>query len=186
MNDLRCLLFRMNTPSLGALTSTIGMSGFHKNSVSVPARRNGRPPLFGGASGAVARGMPSAATGRMMERSDTTRGSLGGSPGGSLRARLVRQIPMRLLDVSLSGCLVESASEIPQGATGTLNVDLWGVPCRFPVRLSRQASADRTKPVFRLGVEFAWRTWNGTGSSAQLTKTAAPRGPARILPFVRP
>ena len=35
MNDLRCLLFRMNTPSLGALTSTIGMSGFHKNSVSV-------------------------------------------------------------------------------------------------------------------------------------------------------
>ena len=179
MNDRRCLLFRMNTPSQGVLTSTIGMSGFHKNSVSVPARRNGRPPLFGGASGAVARGMPSAATGPMMERSDTTRGS----QGGSLRARLVRQIPMRLLDVSMSGCLVEGASEIPQGATGTLNVDLWGVPCRFPVRLSRQASVDRTKPVFRLGVEFAWRTWNGTGSSAQLTKTAAPRGPARILPF---
>ena len=183
MNDLRCLLFRMNTPSQGVLTSTIGMSGFHKNSVSVPARRNGRPPLFGGASGAVARGMPSAATGPMMERSDTTRGS----QGGSLRPRLVRQIPMRLLDVSMSGCLVESASEIPQGATGTLNVDLWGVPCRFPVRLSRQASVNRTKPVFRLGVEFAWRTWNGTGcSSAQLTKTAAPRGPARILPFGRP
>lgn len=93
---------------------------------------------------------------------------------------------MRLLDVSLSGCLVESASEIPQGATGTLNVDLWGVPCRFPVRLSREAGGDRSNRRYRLGAEFSWRSRNKPSSIAQMVQAPSVRPPARVLPFVRP
>ena len=87
---------------------------------------------------------------------------------------------MRLLDVSLSGCLVESSTEIPQGASGTLNVDLWGVPCRFPVRLSRDAGGDR------LGAEFSWRSRTQPSSISQMMQPDESRGPARVLPFVRP
>ena len=97
---------------------------------------------------------------------------------------------MRLLDVSLSGCLVESDSQIPRGSSGTLNVDLWGVPCRFPVRLAREAGHDEGGTTFRLGAEFSWPSRSRPGSMAELMRPARvrrePRGPARILPFVRP
>ncbi len=54
------------------------------------------------------------------------------------QARLVRQVPMRLVDVSLSGCLVETDRELGVGTTGLLLVDLWGVPCRYPIRVVRE------------------------------------------------
>lgn len=106
--------------------------------------------------------------------------------GSAVRARLVRHLPMRLLDVSLSGCLVESRAEIPNGVNGTLNVDLWGVPCRFPVRLAREAGRDQDKPLFRLGAEFSWPSRNQPRSIAQLMCPQTSRGPARVLPFARP
>lgn len=93
---------------------------------------------------------------------------------------------MRLLDVSLSGCLVESEAEVPQGASGTLNVDLWGVPCRFPVRLARHADQGQDQPGFRLGAEFSWPSRRRPGSMAQMIRPTVSHGPARVLPFARP
>ena len=64
------------------------------------------------------------------------------------RGTLVRHVPMRLVDVSLSGCLVEAEQDLDVGTRGTLEVDLWGVPCRYPIRVSRVM--ERPEPVTRV------------------------------------
>ena len=74
-----------------------------------------------------------------------------------MRARLVREIPVRLLNLSRSGCLVESDSEISVGMTGVLLVELWGVPCRYPMRVSRAFQQSNGSYTFHLGAEFSWR-----------------------------
>ena len=43
-----------------------------------------------------------------------------------MRGLLVRQIPVRLLDLSLAGWCLESNREIAPGTTGDLRIDLGG------------------------------------------------------------
>ena len=72
------------------------------------------------------------------------------------RGKLVRHVPMRLVDVSLSGCLVEADQDLGVGVTGTLEVDLWGVPCRYPVRVSRVLERPDASHSRRVAGEFSW------------------------------
>ena len=80
----------------------------------------------------------------------------------SKQGRLIRQVPVRLMDASLSGCLVESDEALRVGASGTLHVDLWGVSCRYPVRVTRVVERPDTSHTVRIAGEFDWR---GTGES---------------------
>lgn len=75
----------------------------------------------------------------------------------SKRGRLVREVPVRLMDASLSGCLVESDEVFQVGAAGTLHVDLWGVPCRYPVRVTRVLERPDTSHTLRVAGEFTWK-----------------------------
>ena len=54
-----------------------------------------------------------------------------------LVAALVRQVPLRLLDVSVSGCLFESPASISDGSVGALDVAIDGQHCRETVRICR-------------------------------------------------
>ena len=74
----------------------------------------------------------------------------------SKQGRLVRQVPVRLMDASLSGCLVESDEALQVGAAGTLHVDLWGVPCRYPVRVTRVLERPDSTHTLRIAGKFTW------------------------------
>lgn len=71
------------------------------------------------------------------------------------RGRLVRRVPTRLLDVSLCGCLIETEYEVGVGTPGMLHVELWGVECRYPVRVVRVVSTTMAGRVC-LAAEFVW------------------------------
>ena len=73
------------------------------------------------------------------------------------QGRLVRQVPVRLMDASLSGCLVESDETLRVGTVATLHVDLWGVPCRYPVRVTRVLERPDTSHSVHIAGEFTWR-----------------------------
>ena len=73
------------------------------------------------------------------------------------QARLVRQVPTRLVDVSLSGCLVETDRELGVGTTGVLLIDLWGVPCRYPIRVLRETEQLGSGHTLQIAGEFTWK-----------------------------
>ena len=54
-----------------------------------------------------------------------------------MRGLLVRQIPVRLVNLSLSGFLLESENQIDVGSTGELRVDLGGAQYSDQVRVAR-------------------------------------------------
>ncbi len=103
-----------------------------------------------------------------------------------MQARLIRQVPMRLLDVSLSGCLVETEHQIPIGTSGVLSVDLMGVPCRYPVCVCRAVGLPAAGSNFRLGAEIRWNDRGKSDVAKRAPKRTGSRGPARILTLDRP
>ena len=64
---------------------------------------------------------------------------------------------MRLVDVSLSGCLVETDRELGVGTTGSLLVDLCGVPCRYPIRVLRETEQLDSGHTLQIAGEFTWK-----------------------------
>lgn len=89
---------------------------------------------------------------------------------------------MRLKDVSLSGCLVESDHSLPVGAAGTFHVDLWGVPCRYPVRVSRVSEQSGS---LRFAGEFTWTARPAPEALMAAVERGESRQTARVLKFDR-
>lgn len=92
---------------------------------------------------------------------------------------------MRLKDVSLSGCLVESDHSLPVGAAGTFHVDLWGVPCRYPVRVSRVSEQSDASPSLRFAGEFTWTARPAPEALMAAVERGESRQTARVLKFDR-
>ena len=70
-------------------------------------------------------------------------------------AVLGRDVPVRLLDISSSGCLLESAFRLEIGTHGSLRVLFDGQEFSDDIRVMRcQASAGSGS--FHLGAEFLW------------------------------
>lgn len=64
----------------------------------------------------------------------------------SLRGTVLREVPVQLLDLSLSGCLLTSNSQIPDGAFGRLQVMMGGARYHETLRIVRsteQLGVDR-------------------------------------------
>ena len=93
-----------------------------------------------------------------------------------MQARLVRKVSMRLLNVSLSGCLVETEDEIPIGTAGVLNVDLMGVPCRYPVYVCRTVQQSAAGSTVRLGAEIRWNDRRQSRVTTPAPKKRRPAG----------
>ena len=91
--------------------------------------------------------------------------------------RLVRQqIPVRLIDLSPSGCLLQSQHQIHPGATGELFVTRDGAQYRETLRVVR--SGERIGPrLFASGGEFLWRTRRDQESGETAVRSIVPFRP---------
>ena len=75
---------------------------------------------------------------------------------GDLVAVLGREVAVRLLDISASGCLLESGSRLMLGATGTLLVNFEGKEYVDDVRIMRCLNCEGSSCVYQVGAEFLW------------------------------
>ncbi len=73
-----------------------------------------------------------------------------------LVAVLGREVSVQLLDISASGCLLESASRIVLGATGTLIVMFDGKEYCDDVRIMRCLQSKGASGGYQVGAEFLW------------------------------
>jgi hypothetical protein len=73
-------------------------------------------------------------------------------------AVLGREVILRLLDISASGCLLESASRLEVGTTGTLRVSFDNIEYADDVRIMRCRINDGSSALYHLGAQFLWTT----------------------------
>ena len=81
-----------------------------------------------------------------------------------LEARLVRHVPVRLVDFSLSGCRIATDHPIDWGAEGELSVQLEGKRYKDAVRIVRSTTHQGLSHRVTVGGEFAWANRRGTTS----------------------
>jgi hypothetical protein len=74
-----------------------------------------------------------------------------------LVAVLGREIPVRLLNFSGSGCLVATSTSVHEGATATVRLDIGGIEYTDHVRVVRCTRVEGASE-YHLGLEFLWTT----------------------------
>jgi hypothetical protein len=67
---------------------------------------------------------------------------------------LAKHIPTRLIEISRSGCLLESASRIEEGTVGALRLDVHGQTYLEDVRATRCVAIAGSGSSYLVGVEF--------------------------------
>ena len=77
---------------------------------------------------------------------------------GDLVAVLGRAVPVRLVDISNAGCLLESTCRLETGATGHLRVRFEDAEYMDDVRVMRCQESEGSSGLFHLGAEFLWTT----------------------------
>jgi len=103
---------------------------------------------------------------------------------------LVRDVPMRVLNVSGSGCLIESASPFESGAVASIAVRIDGEDYRDDVRVVRCQRVEGAGSTYQLGAEFLWTTPPGARSLRRVMRTLRgrrlvdPEKETRRLPVV--
>ena len=73
-------------------------------------------------------------------------------------AVLGRDVSVRLVDISNSGCLIQSETRLAEGTTGTLRLTFDGVDYVDDVRIVRCQAPTVGDSWFRLGAQFLWTT----------------------------
>jgi hypothetical protein len=76
--------------------------------------------------------------------------------GPSVIAVLGREVAVRLLEISRSGCRLESSQEIPAGTIVALSIEIDGREYMDEVRVSRSQLLAGVGERYELGVEFLW------------------------------
>ena len=64
------------------------------------------------------------------------------------------KIEVRLIDISRSGCLLESRREVAPGVSGEIRIDIDGRMLTETVRVTRCRHIEGAGGVYRLGTEF--------------------------------
>lgn len=85
-----------------------------------------------------------------------------------LVAVLGREIPVRLVNISGSGCLVATTSPLHEGATASVRLDFDGLEYADDVRVARCTRIEGSSE-YHLGIEFLWTTAPGERSIRRLT-----------------
>jgi hypothetical protein len=80
-----------------------------------------------------------------------------------LVAVLGREIPVQLINISNSGCLVATTSALPEGVTVSVRLDFGGVEYSDDVRVVRCTRVEGSSE-YHLGMEFLWTTPPGERS----------------------
>ena len=81
-----------------------------------------------------------------------------------MKARLLRDVPVCLLDFSLSGCCVATNHPLGDGTVGELRVILDGKEYRDTIEVLRTSQRHGVSPTFVAGGHFAWGNRPGTAS----------------------
>ncbi len=71
---------------------------------------------------------------------------------------LIREVPVKLLVISMAGCLFESSCRVDEGAVGTIHVTFDGQDYSDDVRIIRCSFIRGAAAPFRLGGQFLWAT----------------------------
>ena len=79
-------------------------------------------------------------------------------------AVLGRDVAVRLVDISNSGCLIQSETRLAEGTIGTLRLSFGGVDYADDVRIVRCQAPNVGDSWFRLGAQFLWTTHPGERS----------------------
>jgi hypothetical protein len=103
--------------------------------------------------------------------------------GHSLAATVVRSVPVRLVEVSRRGCLVECPTRLEPGASGLLSVKLAGSMRFDDLRVSRCPQRVGGGTVYRVGAEFlnTRRLGRRTVRTAVTTIISDQRGGGRLV-----
>ena len=75
-----------------------------------------------------------------------------------LMAVLGRDVPVRVVDISVTGCRLESARRFETGMTGSLTVTVDALKYTDDIRVMRCHSLDGASGLYDVGVEFLWTT----------------------------
>jgi hypothetical protein len=97
---------------------------------------------------------------------------------------LSRDIGVRLLNASGSGCLVESRSGVADGTSGSLSLHVDGTEYSDAVRITRCHAVQGAGAKFRVGVEFLWVSAPGERAlrrvGRKLQQLSQPRSPRLV------
>jgi hypothetical protein len=91
---------------------------------------------------------------------------------------LTRNLPVRMRNVSASGCLLESASTIEEGTVARLRIRIAEREFRDDVRVIRCRRVEGAGSTHHVGVEFVWTTQPGARSLRWRLRTFAARAGA--------
>lgn len=77
---------------------------------------------------------------------------------------LTRDVRVRLLNISTSGCLVESTVALEMGTTGVLTIRAGGETYADDVRIARVQQVQGAGSTWHIGAEFLWTSQPGPRS----------------------
>ena len=75
-----------------------------------------------------------------------------------LTAVLGRDVPVRVVDISVTGCRLESNRRFDTGTTAALTVTVDAVKYSDDIRVMRCHRLDGASGLYDVGVEFLWTT----------------------------
>lgn len=79
-------------------------------------------------------------------------------------ATLMRDLRMRVIDISASGCLIESRRRLEVGTVGRLRLKFGDDECADDVEVVRCERVEGERSLFHVGVRFLWTTPRDVGS----------------------
>jgi hypothetical protein len=77
---------------------------------------------------------------------------------------LTREVRVRLVNISGSGCLVELSAQVETGVTGVLKVEIDGEQYADDIRVARVQRVHGSSATWHVGAEFLWTTYPGSRS----------------------
>jgi len=79
-------------------------------------------------------------------------------------AVLTRDLMMRVLEISASGCLIECRRRLEVGTVGRLRLTLGTEESADDIEVVRCDAVEGARSTFHVGVRFLWTTARGAGS----------------------
>ncbi len=77
---------------------------------------------------------------------------------------ITREVRVRLVNISTSGCLIESGARLEPGTAGELRIRVEGETYADSVRIARVQQVQGAGSTWQIGAEFLWTTQPGTRS----------------------
>jgi hypothetical protein len=102
-----------------------------------------------------------------------------------LVAVLGREIAVRLVNISGSGCLVVTTSPLHEGATASLRMEFGGVEYGDDVRVARCTRLEGSSE-YHLGLEFLWTTAPGERSMRRMVDSLRSARKETVVEFAKP